>query len=270
MLMNLVINARDAVGERGEVFVSVRREEVEGWQCASCRETFSGLYVVISVRDNGPGFAPEALDRVFEPFFTTKPSGKGSGMGLAVVHGIVHGARGHVCLNSEPGAGSVIRLALPAVSPPAPAESNESPEPASQTRVEVEVLVVDDEAAVADFVSEALGTGGFRSTCCSNGAEARDLFDREPDRFGLVITDQTMPLLTGSALAAHIRAARPDLPIILMSGYSENLDAERAAGSGVTLYLSKPVSLRQLLSAVRDMLGAGSPASKPAPQAHKE
>jgi len=260
MLMNLVINARDAVGERGEIFVTVRREEVDGWRCASCRETFSGLYVVITVRDNGPGFAPEALDRVFEPFFTTKPSGKGSGMGLSVVHGIVHGARGHICLDSEPGAGSVVRLALPAASPPALAETPEAPDSPAAPNAFAKVLVVDDEAAVADFVSEALAIAGYASVVCSNGAEARDLFDRDPGRFGLVITDQTMPLLTGSALAAHIRAARPDLPIILMSGYSETLDAERAAESGVSIYLSKPVSLKQLLAAVRDMLNADASA----------
>ncbi|MBI1320928.1 MAG: response regulator [Candidatus Hydrogenedens sp.] len=259
MLMNLMINARDAVEPAGTVEISVRRDQADDWECASCHEVFSGRFVLITVRDTGPGFSPEALDRVFEPFYTTKPSGRGSGMGLSVVHGIVHGMHGHVCIESEPGAGAVVRLALPAAAAQEPAATIAQEDTPPAATGEVEVLVVDDEPAVAGFVAEALMGSGYSPTVCSNGLEAREAFDAAPRRFSLVITDETMPHLTGSALSRHIRSARADLPIILMSGYSESLDASRAAEAGVTIYLSKPVSLKQLLSAVREVLASARP-----------
>jgi PAS domain S-box-containing protein len=250
VMLNLVINARDAMGDTGVISVRMSRIEVAAFTCASCHQVFQGDYITVTVSDTGCGIPAEVRGRIFEPFYTSKEQGKGTGMGLSVVHGILHGFGGHLLLDSEPGKGSAITLFLP----PAPEQSPEAVGAIMPTQplwhAEASILLAEDEDAVAGFMQEALEQAGYKVERARNGAEAWDLFQSEPDRFDMVVTDQAMPLMSGSALAERILKQRPGMPIILVSGYSETVNESTAPAMGIKAFLTKPTPLAALLDAV--------------------
>lgn len=258
LLMNLVINARDAIPEVGRVRVELRRSQSSGSVCASCGKHFDGTYGVISVSDNGCGIPPEDLARIFEPFYTSKELGKGSGMGLAVVHGTLHAMGGHLTVESTVGNGTVIRVYLPLIEGPSPSATEKPVASGLEKYRGCRILLAEDEAAVAGFLSEALRQAGFEVEHCEDGRSALEHFSVNPDRYDLVITDHSMPHMSGTRLAERIREARPGLPIILVSGFTESEDGPGSTDPPVSIVLQKPVRLASLLGAIEQALGSRS------------
>jgi CheY-like chemotaxis protein len=254
ILLNLSINARDAMAGIGRIEVRVRASRLrEKSVCASCRKRFRGEFAELSVADSGPGIAPHVLERMFEPFFTTKEVGRGSGMGLATVHGIVHEHQGHILVESAPGAGSRFRILLPMHAGNAPAARAEKPVPRKKNPLRGRVLVVDDERAVADFMRELLESWGLEAAAVSSPLGVLERISRQPP--DLVILDQTMPGITGMSLAREIAAARPGLPVLLYTGNSERLERDELAAAGVRALLDKPVEPDELYRVLARELG---------------
>jgi PAS domain S-box-containing protein len=260
VLLNLCINARDAVAGRGRIAIEVRRRVLEPVGCASCGRPIRGRFVELAVADNGPGIAPEARRHIFEPFFSTKAPGKGSGMGLATVHGIVHEHGGHLLLDSHTGRGTRFAVLLPeraAAAESAGATAAAQPGTAPQAvPLRGRVLLVDDEASVLGFMQELLHSWGLEVLALRDPVEAFDRFAREGGRFDLVLTDQTMPTMTGLELARQVHATRGDVPVMLYSGFAEAIDAEQIAQAGVCKVLRKPVEPVELKDALRQCLAA--------------
>jgi PAS domain S-box-containing protein len=264
VVLNLCLNARDAVADAGEIHVAVRSLQAHGFVCAGCRSSVDGDFVELRVTDTGHGMAPEVVEHIFEPFFSTKESGKGTGMGLAMVHGIVHEYGGHVLVETTPGKGSSLRILWPAQDAAlleSEPELTAGPSARRATRPTLagSVLVVDDEASVGEFMRELLETWGLQATFVSNGQAALDIVAGSPARFDAVITDQCMPRLNGLQLAQALRAMRPELPVILYSGHGEGLARTDLEAAGVHTVLRKPVDPAALEAALRSALATRTP-----------
>ncbi|HET9700657.1 MAG TPA: PAS domain S-box protein [Burkholderiales bacterium] len=250
ILLNLCINARDATAGFGWVEVAARRRAGTAMECTSCRERVAGEFVELAVQDSGPGIPASILDRIFEPFFTTKEVGKGSGMGLSTVHGIVHEHGGHVVVESPPRGGACFRVLFPALAPRTGTDSAmAAPVPGRVTGATSagRVLVVEDEEMVGEFMRDLLEGRGMDVTVLRDPTEALEAIRGRPDAFDLVITDQTMPRLTGLELSRAISRMRPSLPIILYTGYGEGIEEARLVESGVRALARKPVDPAALL-----------------------
>ena len=261
VLLNLCINARDACAgsAAGTIEVSTRSLQVRGGTCAGCRKRVEGEYVELTVSDSGHGMAPAVVERIFEPFFSTKTDGKGTGMGLAMVHGIVHEHGGHVLVETAPGAGSRFRVlwpVAPASADAAPAASSTAERRQQRARPALRgsVLVVDDEIAVGEFMREMLDTWGIDATFVPAPEAARELVAEAPTRFDAVITDQKMPRMTGLQLATALHFLRADLPVLVYSGNGDAIAQEELAGAGVRVLLRKPVEPAALEAALRAVL----------------
>ncbi|MBX9607497.1 MAG: PAS domain-containing protein [Gammaproteobacteria bacterium] len=255
IIVNLCINARDALGGTGALRIHVRRGAISDALCASCHKSFSGDYLVLCLADDGPGIPPALRERVFEPFFSTKSGSGGTGMGLAMVHGMVHGQGGHILLHSAPEHGTAFEIHFPIAEGPAeepPVVAPSAPRAVARGRV----LVVDDERAVGGFIGELLEMHGYTAVVETEPRRALEALERAPSSFDLLITDQTMPGLTGAQLAAAALALRPELPVILISGYSAALDAEQATRLGIHRFLPKPIKAEELLAAIDTALEA--------------
>ena len=209
-----------------------------------------GAYACLTVEDTGSGMDPATLARIFEPFFTTKEVGKGTGLGLALVYGIVTDSAGAIDVASTPGRGSCFAIYLPRVEAPAAVE-DATAGPITRGRGE-RVLVVDDEEALVAVTSEVLKHIGYEPVGCSDGAAALAAFDA--GRIDAVIADEVMPGLSGTQLATALRRKRADLPIVLVSGYTGPILIERALGAGVTEILKKPVQSREIARALARVL----------------
>jgi CheY-like chemotaxis protein len=248
--MNLCINARDAMQGQGTLRIRLSPVTLHDAICTSCRGRVAGSFVQLSVADAGPGIPPEVMDSMFEPFFTTKEVGQGTGMGLSIVHGIVHEYGGHILVESSP-RGADFRLLFPAVSTQ---DGGEQPSPRRarpvRPRLQGRVLLVDDEDTVAGFMRERLQGWGLDVTALSSAAEARELFTRAPEDFDMVVTDYAMPRMNGLDLARALRAVRPALPLILYSGYADSIPEAQLHIAGVEL-LHKPIDEAALLAALR-------------------
>jgi CheY-like chemotaxis protein len=253
VLLNLCINARDATGGTGRLRVAVRTLSVRGLTCASCRAAVDGLFTELAVADSGCGIDPQVLDRMFEPFFSTKDTGKGSGMGLSMVHGIVHEHSGHVVVETEPGRGSTFRVLWPALSAnvaPVAATAGDQAKQAKRKRLSGRVLLVDDEASVRGCMQELLSGWGLAVTTAADAAQALHAFATADGAFDLVIADQAMPIKTGLTLAVELRAQNKTLPILLCSGYADDATADAAQRCGVQALLRKPIEPAELRLAV--------------------
>jgi signal transduction histidine kinase/CheY-like chemotaxis protein len=247
VLMNLCINARDAMQGSGRLDITLRGVSLaSGAVCASCRKPLHGGYVELAVRDSGPGIRPEVAERMFEPFFSTKGVGKGSGMGLSTVHGIVHDGGGHILLDTENGRGATFRLLLPPLAP-APAAVREPGEGAAPLRaarrapLRGTVLLVDDDPDVREFMGERMASWGLEVSVCPNAVAALDHFMDVEAPFDLVVVDQTMPKMTGTEFAALVLERFPGLPVVLYTGYSEDLTEAQAQALGIRALVRKPI-----------------------------
>jgi len=258
VLLNLCINARDAMNGIGTIRVGVRLGATSGVVCASCRKRVEGRFVELSVSDTGSGIAPEVLERMFEPFYSTKDVGRGSGMGLAMVHGIVHEHGGHIGVETSR-EGTKFRVFLP---PIADAAGTKREAPRGRSRPATRdatlaghVLIVDDEQIVGEFMSELLQSWGLAVTVLPSGPEALAWFERHGDEVDAVVTDQTMPRMTGLELARCLSERRSSLPVLLYTGYAENIDKGQLERAGVRALLRKPVEPEALLARLRQALG---------------
>jgi PAS domain S-box-containing protein len=256
VLMNLCINARDAITGSGRLTIGVHGVTLADGVCTACRQSVNGRYVELLVGDNGAGISPENLDRIFEPFFTTKDVGKGSGMGLSTVHGIVHEHGGHVVVETGRGLGAVFRVLFPALDGATRAADAVATSEAGggEPGLAGRVLIVDDEPDVAEFMRELFETWGMQATVLRSGSEALRVFVLDTEQFDLVVTDQTMPGLTGSELAAQLLRLRPQLPILLYTGYSEQVSEETSRQAGIRAVLRKPLDVPRLEQLVREVL----------------
>ena len=253
VLMNLCTNAAHAMRERvGVLKVSLKPVCVDENSPAGHAELSPGAYTRLTVSDTGEGMDIETLGRVFEPFFTTKEIGQGTGMGLAMVHGIVKAHGGAITLHSEPGQGSAFHVYLPLLETE---EEKAAPGDAEPLPTGTEhILFVDDEETLADIGQQMLERFGYRVTRRTSSLEALEVFKAEPDKFHLVISDQTMPKMTGLDLAKKILSIRPDIPIIICTGYSSQISAQKAEAMGVKRVLLKPLVVRETASAIREVL----------------
>ncbi|MBI5331301.1 MAG: PAS domain-containing protein [Betaproteobacteria bacterium] len=264
VLINLVINARDAVGEKGEIAVRLRSCRLSEQECHVCHERCSGDFIEMEVQDTGPGISPEILPRIFDPFFTTKPPGKGSGMGLSMVHGLVRAVGGHFRVESPPGGGATFHVYLPtagaaAVTLPGAA----APAAGTVAGARRRVLLVDDEAAILRLLCVTLESEGWSVSAHSHPLTALEEFQDAPHAFTALISDQAMPDMTGIELIQAVLRLRPDLPALLCTGYSERLDEAGARRLGVRRFFLKPVDGDALVAALEaETLSSCSP---PAP-----
>jgi CheY-like chemotaxis protein len=264
VLMNLCTNAAQAMEPAGGR-LEIRMERLDG--AAGGLPEGASLkaqpYVRLQVRDTGPGIAPEHLDRIFEPYFTTKGVGKGTGLGLAVVHGIVESHGGRVVARPQTPTGMCFEVYLPALAPAA--EAPAAARPAGPEGGRESLLLVDDEPALARMQQQMLERLGYRVTTRTSSLEALEAFKAVPHRYDAVITDMTMPGLTGDQLAVELRRVRPEIPILICTGFSERLAEAEARALGIDAFLMKPVGLAELAGALRCILGRRSSAGHPPP-----
>jgi PAS domain S-box-containing protein len=256
VIMNLCTNAYQAMMENGGVMtVTLGPAEVDGGFSEEHPPLAPGPHVLFTVQDTGHGMDQETMNRIFEPFFTTREKSRGTGLGLSTVHGIVTALSGTVMVASTVGRGSTFSVYLPAHGEDVE-EEPVSPEAIPEGNGE-KILMVDDETAILEFTKNMLEPLGYSVTVTSSSMEAYELFSSNTHAFDLVITDQTMPQLTGMELASKMLALRPDLPVILVSGYSETVSPEGALERGARAYLEKPFTRKGLACAIRSALGGG-------------
>ncbi len=248
VVMNLCTNAHQAMVETGgRLILYADVVSLEDREESMNAELLPGNYLKMTVADTGVGMAPEILERVFDPYFTTLPKGDGAGLGLSVVHGIVHRHGGSIHIESAPGQGTTVTVLLPVV-------ETEKPEPAPAGPIpegRAHILFVDDEQSLALIGSQLLERLGYTVTTRTSSVEALEAFQADPEKFDLLITDQTMPNLTGVQLARQVLELRPDLPVILCTGFSETVGPEQAMSVGIRDLLFKPIALRDLAEAIR-------------------
>jgi PAS domain S-box-containing protein len=257
VLVNLCTNAAIAMRERGGL-LEIALDDLDPDADVAARHPGlpPGRCLRLRVRDTGCGMSREVMARIFEPFYTTRPQGEGTGMGLAVVHGIVTRCRGAIGVESEPGQGTVFEILLPAVASK-PAESRSVAE-ALVTGSE-RVFVVDDEPLLLETMGTMLGMLGYVVRTFGRGAEALAAFEADPAAVDLVLTDRTMPGLTGEQLARRLKQARPDLPVVLCSGYAGAAPAGTAQTACIDAFAMKPVTMEQLARLVREALDRALP-----------
>ncbi len=252
VLMNLCTNAFHAMEDRGGTLgVVLGRKTMTAADLSEVPDAVPGEYIQLVVSDTGPGIPPEIRDRIFDPYFTTKEQGKGTGLGLAIVHGIAKNFGGFVVCQSVLGEGSVFSVYLPVHLQPitAAADREESFEP--DTNGGERILFVDDEEMLVMMGRSMLERFGYKVTAATGSREALAIFREGPEQFDLVITDQTMPEMTGMELAGHILKIRPDIPIILCTGYSNLVSEEKIRAAGLRALALKPLTKMELVNLIR-------------------
>lgn len=257
VVMNLVVNARDAMPQGGRLTVSTANVSLTATEARTRYPAQSGPHVVLSVTDTGLGMTPEVQAHLFEPFFTTKEAGKGTGLGLPTVYGIVTQSGGHIEVDTAPGKGTSFRIFLPRVDSPI---SPDTPRPTRGAGGGSEtVLLAEDDQAVRQLVQKVLQRGGYTVLEAVDGDQAIQLCRNHPGQIHLLITDVVMPRMSGMDLARQIRALRPDLRVLFVSGYTESGVRRRGVPDPTMIVLQKPFEPEALLRRVRDLLGGSSP-----------
>ena len=259
MVLNLCINAADAMPDGGVLEISLEEVQVETESRPEQTQLPSGCYLKLTVRDNGVGMPPEVQERIFEPYYTTKQVGKGTGMGLAVVHGVIKEHGGSIAVSSEPGKGTAFEIRLPIVEATPDAEIVSSPVVVAGSE---SILFVDDETMITNLQRLQLGKWGYCVTATESSATALSMFRANPKGFDLVITDLTMPGITGIKLAQVIHEISPSTPIILCTGFDEGISRENARTIGIHAILTKPISGAEFGRTIRMVLDE---AFKPSP-----
>lgn len=251
IVINLCTNALHAMQEKGGVLNISLTNEVIDSDDLDRYDLDPGSYLRLTVSDTGHGITPEVRKRIFEPYFTTKTLGKGTGMGLAVVHGIVKSHKGDIIVESEPGKGTSFHILLPEIDSAAPLIlDSEIP----ITGGSEHILIVDDEEMLVDLLQSILETLGYKVTARTSSFECLEAFRNNPESFDVVITDQTMPNITGVDLAKEMMKIRPDVPIIICTGFSEQINSNKAKYMGIKAFVMKPIIMREIAKTVREVL----------------
>jgi len=255
IIMNLCTNAAHAMEEGGDLQVKLEEVEIKGDDALQHSDLEPGRYVELLVKDTGLGIKAHILDRIFDPYFTTKDVGKGTGLGLSVVHGIVKAHDGHIRVESGPG-GTAFEIFFPAL--------DEMPEPEEKEveqfpRGRETILFVDDEAPMVTLNQQRLERLGYSVIPETDPEKALERFRINPGQFDLIITDMTMPKMTGDKLAGEMLKIRPQMPIILCTGYSQMISVDKARQLGIRKYLRKPIEMGDLARSVREVLDGAAP-----------
>ncbi len=254
IFMNLCTNAAQAMEDDGGVLkVSLTDVGFDAGHTETQLSLKSGNYLELTVSDTGTGISPDVIQSIFEPYYTTKELGQGTGMGLAMVHGIVKSHGGEIAVESEVGKGTEFRIYLPVTKKAT--ESIEYKTEDLPTGTE-RILFVDDELSIANMGRQILERQGYTVTIRTSSMEALALFRNKPDRFDLVITDMAMPHMTGDKFAVELMEIRPDIPVIICTGYSKRISEEQAAEIGIKAFTMKPLVMRDLANTVRKVLDA--------------
>ena len=260
IVVNLCTNAFQAMeDERGSLAVSLKRVELTAAELSGHEHLSPGPYVELMVKDSGSGIEPATLSHIFEPYFTTKTDGKGTGLGLAVVHGIVNNLKGMIKVESMVGRGSTFLVYLPAL------ETRNEEKTAAQSVASrfvpgsERIMVVDDDSMILTLLKTVLGRLGYKVSTYLDSEQALAALTANPRAFDLLITDQTMPGLTGADLTRAVLRLRSDLPVILCTGYSSVFSEAQAKELGIKRYFTKPIELKELAKAIREELGNEGP-----------
>ena len=252
IIMNIATNAYHAMEDNGgEIKINLKEVELGELDLLN-PDIKPGTYACLSIADTGKGMDNELTEKIFDPFFTTKETGKGTGMGLSVVHGIVQSMTGAIQVYSEPGEGTQFHVYLPV-------EKNFSEEQVSHSKIEIQggieqILLVDDEEAILTMEKQMLERLGYQVTSRTSSIEALEVFRDSSDKFDLVITDMAMPNMSGDKLSAELTKIRPDIPILLCTGFSETMSEEKAAFLGIDGFLLKPIVMKDLSQKIREVL----------------
>jgi len=253
ILINLCTNSGHAMRDGGLLEVSLKNVKLDEDTLVKHTNLSPGRYVNLTVSDTGHGIPKEKIDRIFDPYFTTKEVGKGTGMGLSVVHGIVKGHDGHIIVESEPGKGTTFSIFFPTTEKEAVMEF----EPTEKLPTGNEkILFIDDEQSIVNMAKQMLERLGYKVDTKTSSIDALELFRSKSDQFDLIVTDMTMPSMTGDKLVKAILKIRSDMPTIICTGFSEKINGERAKEIGATGYLEKPLDKRDLAVTIRQILDA--------------
>lgn len=253
ILVNLCTNAFHALENHGGI-MKVQLDEVEYNEHVNLQfaDIQPGRYALITVSDDGKGIEPQHLERIFDPYFTTKDQDKGTGLGLSIVNGIISSHKGYITVNSTPNKGSAFKVYLPIVNEHAVHDDPSIIEKMPKGNGE-RLLIVDDEPAIVQVQKLNMERLGYVVEICTSSNDALDKFVNEPSKFDMLITDMTMPKMTGEKLAQRLREIRPDLPVILCTGFSDKIDRRRCAELKINQFLMKPVKKGNLAKAIRDV-----------------
>jgi len=251
VIMNLCVNACHAMANKGKLIIETTEETIGEEQAASLAKTRPGSYVILSIADTGIGMDEETVKRIFEPFFTTKEKGKGTGLGLAMVYGVVQRHGGTVRVSSEPGKGSTFKIYIPASGKP---ETEENGKKRIMRGRNEAILVVDDEEIARSLAKDALESCGYRVLLAENGVEAIDIYQENNDSLGLVILDMVMPKMGGRDTFLKLKELNGEVKAILVTGYRRNEEANEIMRNGAKAFIQKPFQLDELLSKVRKVL----------------
>ena len=252
-MMNLCSNAVHAMTEEGgELDVRLEKSIIYGDTNAHDPDLPAGSYVKLTISDTGQGMPPEVMKRIFEPYFTTKESGHGRGLGLSVVHGIVKSHGGVITCLSTPGKGTTFVMYFPEMQ--SGKETIGTIEETSLPTGTERILFIDDEQVIVNLAEEMLRKLGYDVVAKTSSVEALELFQENPDKFDLIITDMSMPAMTGDSLAQNILGLRSDIPIILCTGYSKDITEEKAQSIGIREFIMKPVEMRVMAETIRKVL----------------
>ena len=253
VIMNLCTNAYHALQETGgKLEVSLNEINLSYEQSLQRVGMKAGRHLVLIVKDNGQGMPPEVLERIFEPYYTTKEQGKGTGLGLSVIHGIIKNHGGDISVHSRPNFGSTFSVYLPVID-----DINVEIEPlmpAGATNGNEHILLIDDEEQIIDIERRILENLGYEVTPKTDSEDALAEFSTRPDRFDLVITDMTMPKITGDRLARRLMDINPQIPVILCTGFNEAITEEKALAMGIDKFVMKPIVKNELANAIRTVL----------------
>jgi CheY-like chemotaxis protein len=253
VVMNLCTNAYHAMSEDGGVLeIALLKENLDAESAAEFEDLIPGPYIKLTISDTGHGMDEEVMDQIFDPYFTTKEKGRGTGLGLSVVHGIVKSHGGAITVSSAPGKGTTFHVLFPILEK-AEIKKEElatGPLPGGNERV----LFVDDETPLVKLGKAMLGWLGYDVTVSTGSLEALELFKAKPEAFDLVISDMTMPKMTGDKLAMKIMEIRPEIPVILCTGYSEKINEEKGREMGIAAYAPKPIIMNEIAKTIREVL----------------
>ena len=251
MIMNLCTNAAHAMTEKGGILeIGLDAKEIGLEESASFLDVYPGSYLRLTVKDTGCGISPSIIERIFDPFFSTKTQGEGTGLGLSIVHGIVKNHGGHISVSSELEKGTLFEILLPRIEPAPTCESGEAKRMSGGKE---RIMVVDDEEMLAAMTQRMLQRLGYQVESHTRSREALKAFTADPHRYHLIITDKTMPELTGENMAREMVSLRPDIPIILCTGYND-LPADNLADRGIRVVLKKPLEMKELVGTIREIL----------------
>jgi len=253
-VMNLVVNARDAMPTGGSLTITTRNRHLDAEMVRAYAEVPPGEYVMMIVADTGEGMEDSVKKRIFEPFFTTKPEGKGTGLGLAVVFGVVRQSGGYIFVDSVPTKGSRFDVLLP--------RADKAPEPFRHRdstaqlaiRGNETILLVEDDEGVRGLAKDTLEASGYTVLAVSNGQEAIEISEHYPKPIELLLTDVVMPGLGGREVAERVQQQRPTIKVLFMSGYTDDLILTHGVAAGTAAFIEKPFSAPKLLGRIRKVL----------------